>query len=47
MPAGQESFLELNEELSAIWPVIAASKPPPEDAVEWDGVEGKLEHLER
>ena len=47
MPPGQENFLELNEELSAIWPVITASKPPPEDAVEWDGVEGKLEHLER
>lgn len=47
IPAGQEHFLELNEELSAIWPVITESKPPPEDAVEWDGVENKLQYLER
>ena len=47
MPPGQESFLELNQELSAIWPVIVASRQPPDDAVEWDGVEGKFEYLER
>ena len=47
MPEGQESFLELNEELSLVWPVITASKPPPDDATEWDGVADKLQHLER
>jgi len=47
IPAGQENFLELNEELSAIWPVITASKSPPEDAEKWDGVEDKLKYLER
>jgi ferredoxin len=47
IPAGQEHFLELNEELSQSWPVITASKPPPDDAEEWDGVPDKLQYLER
>ena len=47
MPAGQEHFLELNEELSHSWPVITVSKPPPEDAEEWDGIADKLQYLER
>ena len=47
IPPGQEQFLALNEELSLSWPVITASKPPPEDAEEWDGVADKLQYLER
>ena len=47
IPEGQENFLELNEELSQAWPVITASKPPPDDAEEWEGVDGKLQYLER
>ncbi len=47
IPAGQEQFLELNEELSQSWPVITVSRPPPEDAEEWDGVADKLQYLER
>jgi ferredoxin len=47
IPEGQEKFLELNEELSLQWPVIAASKPPPDDAEEWEGVADKLQYLER
>ena len=47
IPPGQEQFLELNEELSQIWPVITAAKPPPPDAEEWDGVPDKLQYLER
>ncbi len=47
IPDGQEHFLELNEELSLQWPVITASKPPPDDAEEWEGVEDKLQYLER
>ncbi len=47
IPDGQESFLELNEELSQSWPVITTSKPPPDDAEEWDGVSDKLQYLER
>jgi ferredoxin len=47
MPAGQEKFLELNAELSQIWPVITEMKDPPEDADEWREVSDKLQHLER
>jgi ferredoxin len=47
VPAGQEAFIELNAELTKEWPVINASKDPPADAEEWDGVEDKLQYLER
>ena len=47
IPAGQEQFLQLNEELSQLWPVIISSKPAPEDAEEWEGVPDKLQYLER
>jgi len=47
VPADQEHFIELNAELTAEWPVINVSKDPPADAEEWDGVEGKLQYLER
>ncbi|HEY7884061.1 MAG TPA: DUF3470 domain-containing protein, partial [Cellvibrionaceae bacterium] len=43
----QEVFLELNAELSEVWPNITEKKEAPEDAEEWDGVEGKLQYLER
>jgi ferredoxin len=47
IPEGQEVFLELNAELSDVWPNISEQKAPASDAAEWDGVEGKLQHLER
>ena len=47
LPDNQSSFLDLNEELSREWPVINESKDSPDDADEWDGVDGKLEHLQR
>jgi len=47
LPEGQEAFLELNAELSPLWPVITEKKNPPDDAAEWDGKPHKLEHLER
>lgn len=47
LPEDQRSFTKLNEELSLLWPVINISKDPPADADDWDGVEGKLAHLER
>ncbi len=37
LPADQEHFLQLNEELSQQWPVITQRKEPPDDADEWDG----------
>lgn len=42
----QEQFLALNAELAAKWPVISEKIDPPEDAAEWEGVEGKLKYLE-
>ena len=47
LPADQAAFLALNEELSREWPVINESKDAPDDADDWDGVDGKLEQLER
>jgi len=47
LPAGQESFIELNAELSRLWPVLTVRKDPPPDAAEWNGKPGKLALLER
>jgi len=47
IPDGQEPFKALNAELAAQWPVITEKKPPPEDAKEWEGRDGKLALLER
>ena len=43
----QRSYLELNAELSQEWPVITEQKDAPPDAKEWEGVENKLQYLER
>ena len=43
----QEKFLQINEELSAKWPVIVEMKDPPEDADDWREVKDKLHLLER
>jgi len=47
VPEDQQSFIELNAELSAIWPVISEQKEAPADAASWDGVSNKLELLQR
>ena len=47
VPEDQQEFIALNAELAQIWPNIDQSKPPPPDADEWNGVEGKLKYLER
>ncbi len=47
LPAGQEHFLELNEDLAKGWPVITQQKAAPPDADEWNGKPGKLDLLER
>jgi ferredoxin len=47
LPAGQEDFLALNEELAQNWPVITQQKDAPADADEWNGKEGKRDLLER
>ena len=47
IPEGQEKFLELNRELSQIWPVITHAKSHPNDADDWRDVKDKLKYLER
>ena len=47
LPPGQEKFLELNIELSAIWPIITEIGDVPEDADDWADVEDKFQYLER
>lgn len=47
IPDGQEVYLELNAELAEVWPNITEKKDAPTDAEEWDGVENKLQYLER
>ncbi len=47
VPEEMQPFIELNAELSKIWPVINEMKPPPEDADEWKEETNKLKHLQR
>jgi len=47
VPEDQKQFIEINAELSEVWPVLTEKEPALEDADEWDGKEGKLELLER
>ena len=47
LPAGEENFLELNQELAEIWPNITEIKDPLPDAEEWNGKENKRGLLER
>ncbi len=47
LPLEQQVFLKLNAELAEIWPNITAQKDPRMDADDWNGVEGKLQYLER
>ncbi|MEP3296272.1 MAG: ferredoxin FdxA [Pseudoruegeria sp.] len=45
LPDDKRHFLEINEELSQIWPQITDQKEPLPDADKWAGLTGKLEHL--
>ncbi|MEZ5565701.1 MAG: ferredoxin family protein [Gammaproteobacteria bacterium] len=47
VPADQKTFIRINAELAAVWPMIGHGIPPPPDAEEWEGVPGKLALLER
>jgi ferredoxin len=38
-----EPWLALNRDYSASWPNITRKKPPPDDADEWKGVDGKYD----
>ncbi len=47
VPEDQTVFIELNAELADIWPNITQQKDALPDSEEWDGIEGKLQYLER
>lgn len=47
VPEAMQHFIELNAELSKIWPVIVEKQEPPPDAERWNGMPNKLEFLER
>jgi len=47
VPEDQQDFIALNAELSLEWPVLSENKDAPDDADEWNGVENKLDYLER
>ena len=47
LPDEQKIFLEINEELSQTWPNITERRDPLPEASEWDGMIGKLVHLDR
>ena len=47
IPQAQEMFIELNVELAEVWPNIISEKEASGEAERWDGIEGKLIHLQR
>lgn len=47
VPDDQQEFIQLNAELSQIWPVITELKPAMPEAEKWDDVANKLKYLER
>ena len=47
LPEGQEIFIELNADLSKIWPSITEVKKPLLDADSWNGKDGKISLLEK
>lgn len=47
VPEDQQEFIALNLELSEQWENISERKEALPDAEEWNGVEGKLQYLER
>lgn len=47
VPEDQVEFIELNAELTKLWPVITEAADPSPDAADWDGKPDKLKLLER
>lgn len=47
VPEKYQEFIALNEQLSKQWPVITVCKSSPEDAKSWEGVEDKLQYLDK
>lgn len=47
VPDDQQDFVDLNEEMSEIWPNIYKPIAPPENADQWAGTKGKAQFLEK
>lgn len=47
VPADQQQFIQLNVELSRVWPSITKSKSALSDAEQWKDAKEKLQYLER
>jgi len=47
LPDSQSEFVQINEELSLVWPVISEQKDQLPDAEDWDGKPDKTPLLER
>ena len=47
LPEGQEQFIQLNAELSKIWPTISEVKSALLDADDWNGKADKIKFLEK
>jgi ferredoxin len=47
VPKDQTEFIELNRELSALWPQLRKRKAALPEADRWNGVPGKRGYLER
>ena len=47
LPADQKDFMEINRELSMVWPNITEQKEPPADSDQWREVKDKRKYLER
>lgn len=46
VPEDQQAFIELNAELSQIWPRITEMVDPLPEAKKWDGVPNKIQYLD-
>lgn len=47
VPAEQEAFLKINDEMSKVWPNISQKKDAPEDADQWKDIPNKTQYLEK
>lgn len=45
VPTDQQQFITLNAKYAEEWPVIDEQGDVPEDADQWSGVKGKVEHI--
>lgn len=43
----QQVFISLNAELANTWPNLTAKKDAPDDAADWEKVDGKIAYLEK